>query len=233
MKHILTEREMLYSLNQNVSFLCNSVRKNLYTLKEIADEIPCHLHLNRKRDMAIYFINKVGRDYYGDYFETILENGAEAMQNIIHPHSTQEIMEPLIELAASDDAGKIFSFVQFVRRDPNSPYQCFITNTKLYEPDDSLISITLQVSCLDKFSKQMMQMLEQDQFYTSHYPRFQILTRREKEILGYIADGKTNQDIADLLCISKFTVKTHRQNILSKLETSRLADLIKYAQTFL
>ena len=233
MKYIFTEQEMLCSLNQNLSFLCDSVRKNLYTLKEIADEIPCHLHLNRKQDMAIYFINKIGREYYGDYFDKILKNGAGAMQNIIHPHTTRQVLGPLSELAVSDDTSKIISFVQFVRRDPKSPYQCFITNTKLYEPDDSLISITLQVSCLDKFSKQMMQMLDQDQFYKDHYSKFQTLTRREKEILGYIAEGKTNQNIADLLCISKYTVKTHRQNILKKLETNRLADLIKYTTTFL
>ena len=44
------------------------------------------------------------------------------------------------------------------------------------------------------------------------------LTGRELEVLHLIADGKSNQEIADELFITLKTVKTHVSNILSKLE---------------
>lgn len=44
------------------------------------------------------------------------------------------------------------------------------------------------------------------------------LTEREMEILLLIADGKSNQEIADQLFIAQKTVKVHVSNILSKLE---------------
>ncbi|MGM2743230.1 response regulator transcription factor, partial [Bacillus cereus group sp. Bce013] len=44
------------------------------------------------------------------------------------------------------------------------------------------------------------------------------LTNREKEVLLLIAEGKSNQEIADELIITLKTVKTHVSNILSKLE---------------
>ncbi len=44
------------------------------------------------------------------------------------------------------------------------------------------------------------------------------LTNREMEILLLIAQGKTNQEIADLLFIALKTAKVHVSNILSKLE---------------
>ncbi len=57
------------------------------------------------------------------------------------------------------------------------------------------------------------------------------LTSREKEVLKLIADGYTNQEIADRLIISGKTVETHRAHILEKLELHTRADLVKYART--
>lgn len=44
------------------------------------------------------------------------------------------------------------------------------------------------------------------------------LTPREKEVLDLLREGKSNQDIADDLCIEVGTVKNHVHNILKKLE---------------
>lgn len=55
------------------------------------------------------------------------------------------------------------------------------------------------------------------------------LTRREKEILINIADGKTSQEIADTLFISPRTVDTHRANLIQKLEVKNSAGLVRYA----
>ena len=55
------------------------------------------------------------------------------------------------------------------------------------------------------------------------------LTAREREVLKLIAEGNTNQDIADLLCLSRKTVETHRSNIMDKLDMHKVTDLVKYA----
>ena len=44
------------------------------------------------------------------------------------------------------------------------------------------------------------------------------LTEREAEVLCWMASGKTNQEIATILGLSFFTVKTHVKNILKRLE---------------
>jgi DNA-binding NarL/FixJ family response regulator len=56
-----------------------------------------------------------------------------------------------------------------------------------------------------------------------------IITRREKEILGLIAEGLTNNEIAQQLFISNTTVETHRKNILAKFKARNIASLIKMA----
>ncbi|HTN35630.1 MAG TPA: response regulator transcription factor [Arachidicoccus sp.] len=55
------------------------------------------------------------------------------------------------------------------------------------------------------------------------------LTKREKEVLQLIADGKTNQQIGQELFISPLTVDSHRKNLLTKLEVNNTAALIRLA----
>ncbi len=56
-----------------------------------------------------------------------------------------------------------------------------------------------------------------------------LLTRREKEVLQLIAEGLTNQEIADRLFVSVSTVDTHRKNLLQKLAAKNTAALVKIA----
>lgn len=67
---------------------------------------------------------------------------------------------------------------------------------------------------------------------TSKYDQAPIITRREKEVLKEIADGLTNQQIADKLFISITTVSSHRQNLMLKLDANNTASLIKMAGKF-
>ena len=58
---------------------------------------------------------------------------------------------------------------------------------------------------------------------------FQLLSRRELEVLKYIVEENTNEEIGAKLFISKRTVDTHRQNLLHKLGCKNTAGLVKYA----
>ncbi|MGK9369241.1 LuxR C-terminal-related transcriptional regulator [Melioribacter sp. Ez-97] len=52
------------------------------------------------------------------------------------------------------------------------------------------------------------------------------LSKREQEILQYIAEGMNNKEIGGLLNISEFTVLTHRRNIMRKLNVKNTPQLI-------
>jgi len=58
---------------------------------------------------------------------------------------------------------------------------------------------------------------------------FLALTEREREVLGLVAQGFTNQEIADRLVVSVKTVETHRAHIMSKLGLQTRAELVRYA----
>lgn len=56
-----------------------------------------------------------------------------------------------------------------------------------------------------------------------------ILSNRENEILGLIANGKTSKEISEILFIAKTTVDTHRKNMIRKLDFASANELVKYA----
>lgn len=55
------------------------------------------------------------------------------------------------------------------------------------------------------------------------------LTEREREVLIYLARGRTNREIAEILCISLKTVDFHKGNLMRKLEIHNRVELTKYA----
>lgn len=55
------------------------------------------------------------------------------------------------------------------------------------------------------------------------------LTSREVEVLEMLAQGNSNEEIAEALSISKHTVARHRENLMRKLNLHSRSELVKYA----
>jgi two-component system response regulator NreC len=58
---------------------------------------------------------------------------------------------------------------------------------------------------------------------------YDLLTDREKEILQLLAEGKSNKEVAGLLGLSVYTIETHRNNLMQKLNLHNTAELVLYA----
>lgn len=56
-----------------------------------------------------------------------------------------------------------------------------------------------------------------------------VLTPREMEVLKLVAEGYTNQEIADQLVLSIKTVQAHRANVMEKLELHDVTHLVRFA----
>ena len=57
----------------------------------------------------------------------------------------------------------------------------------------------------------------------------ELLTPREVEVLRLVAEGRTNQDIADQLTLSIKTVQAHRANVMEKLGLRDITQLVRFA----
>lgn len=59
--------------------------------------------------------------------------------------------------------------------------------------------------------------------------RIKPLTRREREVLQLLAEGKSNKEIGAALGISVKTAETHRARLMAKLGVHSVAELVRYA----
>lgn len=76
------------------------------------------------------------------------------------------------------------------------------------------------------FSKEVEKLMNKAQFDDlKSIPR---LTRREKEILKLLIEGKSTQEISDELFLSFLTTQTHRRNLLNKFKVKNVAELVSY-----
>jgi two-component system, NarL family, response regulator NreC len=55
------------------------------------------------------------------------------------------------------------------------------------------------------------------------------LTSREREVLQLVAEGQTNAEVADRLCISPRTVEIHRAHVMRKLNLKTPSDVVRFA----
>ena len=62
---------------------------------------------------------------------------------------------------------------------------------------------------------------------TDDFSRKLKLSSREIEILTLLREGYSNKEISDKLYLSELTVKTHRKNLMSKMDAKNIADLLR------
>jgi len=60
-------------------------------------------------------------------------------------------------------------------------------------------------------------------------PSWEILTRREREVIKLIAEGKRTRDIATYLSLSPKTIEKHRTNLMRKLDLHNVSEVTVYA----
>jgi two-component system response regulator NreC len=55
------------------------------------------------------------------------------------------------------------------------------------------------------------------------------LTMRERQVLQMVAEGRTNQEVAERLFLSSRTIEVHRANLMRKLNIKTQAELVRFA----
>lgn len=168
-------------------------------------------------------INAMGEAYYEKYF--VKEESAVIFQG----------MGNYLAIGDFDRQYNFFQRVKLYGADDHTWFYTVCKLVKLREENklvDKMVLLSSPVMGIDSVIARVTKTLEQDTYIRQHYLLFSALTKREKEIIALLANGKSSAEIAETLFIAINTVSTHRKNIIQKIECKSFAELLRFAMAF-
>ena len=155
--------------------------------------------------------------------------GLRLFGNIIHPENRKVVYPALLAYARNKDHSNCFSFLQYINPKGKDQFEWFFSTSQYIKRFDKFVTIDIPLSSMGATMAKALELIAKTHYLYSNHRKLALLTKREKEILGLIALGLGNRELADKLFISRRTVEQHRKNIRKKLEVGSMAELYRYA----
>lgn len=217
--------------------LGNSVKNGRLLIEDIGDYIPGNVMVQDLSTLTNTYMNRSGCNILRQSKEELALLGPQYFARFFPPEETVIIKSELFRFLQQKDESKVYSFFQRVRPNADTAYKWYLTSTKFYPDLDrsnnlQLMHVSIEVGDTCYAAKKMNYLCQQNEFIQQNFVKYNTLTRREKEIIGMIAEGRSSFTISEQLFISRHTVNNHRKNILRKLQVRTVSELIKFALTF-
>lgn len=206
-------------------------------IQQYEDDIPAVLIVVKVSDGTVVYMSRRGREELGVTNEEIVAMGTEYHRRYFNHEESKEYAPKIIALLERNNDNEIISIFQQVRTSPDQPFSWFITGTKIILKDGFgapllLMAAAIPVDRVHELALKAQRVLDENKFLKDNYHLFEQLTKRETEILKWIAKGLTNEAISKKLFISEETVETHRKNIKRKLNCKTTIDCSRFAAAF-
>ncbi len=173
--------------------------------------------------------NKRVLDYYGLTQEEIINLGHNYFIQYLHPDDLKVGTDSVdyMDLRKGDSFHGVYR-----ARSKDGDYNWFNGNTVVFETRNGhpwkFLCIVININEEMQTREQLHELYMENQRLRNQLTLCR-LTKREKQIIHYISDGKTDKEIASMLYISVYTANTHRKNILKKLQLTNAAELVRFS----
>ena len=212
-----------------------------FSIPDIGDIIPASLMIHDLaglQPIRCSYMNNWGCERLGTNSEEINALGEAYYERYFVKEESREILQGMSKYFLVGDFDHQYNFFQRVKLDGHNEYTWFYTVCKLIKIkingnlENKSVLLSSPVNGMDNLISRVNKTLDQDQFIRLNYRRFAELTTREKEIITLLANGKSSNEIAEMLFLSIHTVSTHRKNITRKIECRSFAELLRFAIIF-
>jgi len=212
-----------------------SIEEELKFYKSVIDSLPALINVNQADN--IYdpsssfnlWSNKQVIDFTGYSREEIDSLGFRFFTETMHPDD-MEVISAGLDKFHSDNSPIYGGFIRI--RPKSGDYQWFIGSMSILELKDNkpwrIIAVVQNMEQMNDTRNQIIQLIKENLQLKSQL-RIHSLSKREKQIVRLIAKGNTDKEIAGILSISPSTAKTHRHNIIQKLQMKNKAALAQFA----
>ena len=217
--------------------LALKVKKTVKEIASVSSNIPGVIIIHDLPQLNLMFMSEWGLKLLGKKWEDIKELKFEEFQKKFFNEEDAKKNMPKIVALLETNTDTSVSYFQQVRTSKIREWDWYMCTVKVLLRDNDgapilIITVAMQVGAQNYFTANAAQLLEENEFLKNHYHEFARLTKREKEILGLMALGKSTAQIADSLYISEATAETHRKNIKTKIKINAPNDLYMYTHAF-
>ena len=228
----INEKEMINTLNYLSSEAASKLDQYKPQLDEFAKSINAVVHLNTSKDLAVTYCSANYLEAQNRSLDYIQQNPVTFMNEILDQY-TFDVTFPLIfDFLHKRDFDLNLSVLQKYKVSEKGEQQFHLSNLKYNPQFDQFFCIDFNVNKLDFGVYNLRKIVDANIKKQRLFPLFQLLTKREREIITLIAKGFTNKRIGEDLFLSSHTVRTHRNNIFRKLNIHQLRQLLEFADLF-
>ena len=204
----------------------------------VADKLPGVVIIHDLRDWSVVWMSGPGLKALGVTLEEITSITVDEYHSRYFNHEdSKDYVPKLVGLLERNDDGDYCTFFQQVRLNLLEDWNWHMSSIKILahnEENKPLLSITIAfpINAMHHMTAKASRLLEENNFLRNNFHQFTKLSKRERDILKFIALGTSSADTAEALFISQHTVETHRKNIRQKLGMPSFFDLSQYARAF-
>lgn len=204
--------------------------------RHLVDSIPALVYINQMQDVTdptsavCVYCNKSALEFIGATQEEITALGFQLYAQVCHPDDFRLVADATAKNASSDAGSQYCALVR--QRPLNGEYRWFIGWSQVFRMKNGhpwqFLNIAVDITKQIATDPLVLEVLKEN-YRLKNKSLINTLGKREKEIIRLIANGLADQEIAAQLFISIKTAKTHRHNILEKLNLNKSADLVRFA----
>lgn len=214
-----------------------SATRKLAALEAVADELPVYI-IHDMRDLSVVYLSPRGLDQLGASLADVRQMGLEYYTTFFNPDDVEFYLPKYKDaLRNAEQRTQWFSFFQQVATGEDNGFDWYLSASRTFmcdEQGEPLLSLTfaLQLDPNHHLTEKAERLMAENLLLRENYQRYVSLTKREKELLQYIASGEKTSVISERTHISEKTLNTHRRNIKRKIGAKTHYDIIKFAQAF-
>jgi DNA-binding CsgD family transcriptional regulator len=217
--------------------LQEKINKKVQEIDAFAEEIPGVVIIHRLIDLSVVYMSKRGQRILGVNNDELVKMGSDYYKRFFNPDEAEEQVPTMISLLNKNNNDNFVALFQQVRSAHSNEWTWYSTTTKIFMRDDAgkpvlTISLAIPIDPKNHITNKVARLLEENNFLKKNIEKFATLTTREKQILKFMALGKTSSEISSELHISPSTAETHRKNVKRKLAISSSFDISLYARAF-
>lgn len=230
MRKNYTESENFDLNNILIYSMAQSYMANPASFLSVFDTHPFFIYLNDATTYNFLNFNSKVLDALSPVIDSDLKQNTilkiKSISNLQVFYHADRIKQPFY---SDPDFSKVCNTYQFLNI--YGQMQWIMTN-KIFVGDNECLNMAFKIKDFGSIGHKICKILCPLVEDIDNWRRFQTLSKKEKEILKFIAEGHSNIKIGSIFGISEHTVRTHREQIRKKINAHNLNEIIKFYEAF-